>query len=91
MFHENPSHLPPIDAQLALCNEIEDRSKWRRNPKDNLIRGFDGYVLTIFRARGAYCWSKYDETSGHDAEYSRSKYETEQEAIEGLALDIASF
>ena len=91
MSHENPSHLPPIDAQLALMAEIEARSMWRRNSKANLTRGLDGYALTIFPARGGgYRWSKFDETSEWPAEFSKGRYRTEQEAIEGLALDIAS-
>jgi hypothetical protein len=69
---------------LALQDDFEDRTKWRRSAKGNLWREWEDKVVTIFYRvprygnPGGYSWSISDDD---DVLYSDSAYETVEDAM----------
>lgn len=78
---------PALEAVLARWAEFEEPSAWRRSPKGNLWRHWEGATVSIYRRRDGFGWCIADEDGPR---YSQRAYETEADAITaaGEALGV---
>ena len=85
LLPRKPTAEERLDAlTTARFNEVNDRGRWTRSYRGNLVRKYDGYTLTIFWvAGGGYKWVR--SIPGGEGTFSQERFDSEEEAIESIA------
>ena len=72
------------EIEAALREREEFEAGFHKSGNGNPTREWEGLQLTVFQRGNYYCWVSSD-LDEDDRTFSREKYETQEEAMSGLA------
>lgn len=80
-----PKLQQQFDSRLAALAAFQ--AGFRTSARGNLTCEYEDLRLTVYKFRGGYGWSIYNELMC-DLSYSREQYETQADALSALAREL---